>query len=183
MVITRTLSCSSSFGQFRFANHVAVSLPLSLSRFRCLSPGEGVDLTSPWELAQPMGNQRERGVSNSQAAAADNACTRNEMSFPSFPSVSPRGFLLGESCWPFQLQLHIHSLAPLWMLAEYPIDSRHLSLHSAQRFHLLISLIKAAPTILPIDCRGELNWSNDEANSTVCVCVWRSEHKYYRYNA
>lgn len=60
MVITRTLSCSSSFGQFRFANHVAVSLPLSLSRFRCLSPGEGVDLTSPWELAQPMGNQRER---------------------------------------------------------------------------------------------------------------------------
>lgn len=34
-------------------------LCLSLSHCWCLSPWEELDLTSPWELAQPMGNQRE----------------------------------------------------------------------------------------------------------------------------
>lgn len=32
---------------------------LSLSHCWCLSPWEELDLASPWELAQPMGNQRE----------------------------------------------------------------------------------------------------------------------------
>lgn len=147
-------------------------LSLSLSLF----PGAGTWSHVTLGTGTAHG-QSERGVSNSQAAVADNAALAMKWVFP----VLPLAFLFGWKLMPLTISVAIAYSLSGPTVSECSVNTRWVPyrqsplvspcLHSAQRFHLLISLIKAAPTVLPIDCRGELNWSNDEANVSVCLCV------------